>query len=169
VEEVLADMDMQVHEKNAQITVSKLPTINVYPNLMKPLFQNLLNNSLKYSQKGIQPVIEVSGKIEVTDGKDGKKFCRIQVKDNGVGFEQQYAEQIFTMFKRLHGNSEYAGTGIGLAICKKIVEEHHGYISAKSAVNQGATFTITLPVDANAELPSKTKEPNEGQQLSGTV
>lgn len=171
IDEVLADMDMQVHEKNAQITVHKLPMLHVYPNLMKPLFQNLLNNSLKYSQKEIQPVIEISGKIEsMTEGKKGgKKFCRIQIKDNGVGFEQQYAEQIFTMFKRLHGNSEYAGTGIGLAICKKIVEEHHGYISAKSAVNQGATFTITLPVEVTSEIPEKAKQPNAGTQISGTA
>ncbi|MBA3664224.1 MAG: response regulator [Bacteroidetes bacterium] len=171
LEEVLSDMDMQIQEKNAKITVTTLPKIHVYPSLIKPLFQNLINNSLKYSQKGIEPVIEISGKIEIPE--DGKlqehKYCRLQIKDNGVGFEQQYAEQIFTMFKRLHGNSEYAGTGIGLAICKKIVEEHHGYISAKSAVNKGATFTITLPAEANVESTQKAREPNEGQQLSGTV
>lgn len=75
-----------------------------------------------------------------------KKYCRIYVEDNGVGFDQQYADQIFTMFKRLHVGNGYNGTGIGLAICKKIVEEHHGYISAKSEVNKGTTFTISLPV-----------------------
>lgn len=170
LEEVLSDMDLQIQEKNAKITVGKLPMMHVYPTLIKPLFQNLLNNSLKYSQKEVQPVIEISGKIETNDDHPkfkSKKYCRIQIKDNGVGFEQQYAEQIFTMFKRLHGNSEYAGTGIGLAICKKIVEEHHGYISAKSAVNKGATFTITLPVETTVEVPVKAKEPNEGQQITG--
>ncbi|MGZ3919155.1 MAG: sensor histidine kinase [Bacteroidia bacterium] len=172
IDEVLSDMDLQIQEKNAKITVHKLPKIYVYPSLIKPLFQNLINNSLKYSQKGVEPVIEISGKIETHEdgGKiSDKKYCRFQVKDNGVGFEQQYAEQIFTMFKRLHGNSEYAGTGIGLAICKKIVEEHHGYISAKSAVNKGATFTITLPAELKTEIPIKAKEPNEGQQISGTI
>jgi signal transduction histidine kinase len=76
-----------------------------------------------------------------------KKYCRIQIQDNGIGFEQKYAEQIFKMFKRLHGNSEYAGTGIGLAICKKIIEEHGGYISAISEVNNGTTFTISFPLE----------------------
>ncbi|MBI2722100.1 MAG: response regulator [Bacteroidetes bacterium] len=171
IDEVLSDMDMQIQEKNAKITVGKLPMMHVYPSLIKPLFQNLINNSLKYSKKDIQPVIEISGQIEPNEDKTTKtkfnKFCRIQVKDNGVGFEQQYAEQIFTMFKRLHGNSEYAGTGIGLAICKKIVDEHHGYISAISAVNQGSTFTITLPAEAAKQLPLKAKGPNEGQQITG--
>jgi light-regulated signal transduction histidine kinase (bacteriophytochrome) len=151
IEEVLMDMDMQIQEKNARIIIDKLPQIPVYPGLIKPLFQNLLNNSLKYSKKNTVPEIKISGNIEnVTDpnGKmNGHRYCRIQVQDNGVGFEQQYAEQIFTMFKRLHSNSEYAGTGIGLAICKKIVEEHQGYINAKSVLDNGATFTISLPVE----------------------
>jgi signal transduction histidine kinase len=149
--EVLSDMDLQIQEKNAKIIIDDLPKIPVYPRLMKPLFQNLINNSLKYAQKNIEPRIKISGRIELIenmhDKASGSKFCRINVQDNGVGFEQQYAEQIFTMFKRLHGNSEYHGTGIGLAICKKIVEEHHGYISARSDLNKGATFTISLPVE----------------------
>jgi signal transduction histidine kinase len=157
IEEVLSDMDLQIQEKNAKITVEKLPKVAVYPGLMKPLFQNLINNSLKYSKKDLAPVITISGNIEISDDEDtrrnGFKFCRIHVKDNGVGFEQQYAEQIFTMFKRLHGNTEYAGTGIGLAICKKIVEEHHGYISAKGVLNKGAVFTISLPVEVPAAGP----------------
>jgi signal transduction histidine kinase len=170
LDEVLSDMDLQVQEKNAKIKIDKLPKIHVYPTLMKPLFQNLLNNSLKYSQKGVAPVIEISGKIEThPDGlskEKTKKFCRITIKDNGVGFEQQYAEQIFTMFKRLHGNAEYAGTGIGLAICKKIVEEHHGYISAKSSVNQGAVFTITLPAEISEEIIPKI--PQQQEQAGGS-
>ncbi|MGZ3930182.1 MAG: sensor histidine kinase [Bacteroidia bacterium] len=149
--EVIADMDMQIQEKNAVVTLdTSLPKLYVYPGLMKPLFQNLINNSLKYSKKDVAPVIHISAKIEAPEDSGNKisvkKFCRINVTDNGVGFEQQYAEQIFTMFKRLHGNSEYKGTGIGLAICKKIVEEHHGYISAKSAPDAGSTFTVSLPV-----------------------
>ncbi|MCE3226409.1 MAG: response regulator [Bacteroidetes bacterium] len=166
LEELITDMDLQIHEKNAKISVDKLPMIHVYPTLMKPLFQNLLNNSLKYSRKDIAPVIEISGKIESHEDKVKNKitkFCRITVKDNGVGFEQQYAEQIFTMFKRLHGNSEYAGTGIGLAICKKIVEEHHGYISAKGTVNEGAVFTITLPLEIEESITDKIP-----QQVTGT-
>jgi len=151
VEEVLSDMDLQINEKKAKITINKLPKVPVYPGLIKPLFQNLINNSLKYSKKNTKPIINISGHIESLDvpiGKrHGNKYARILIKDNGVGFEQQYAEQIFTMFKRLHGNAEYAGTGIGLAICKKIVEEHQGYISAKGKINKGATFTISLPAE----------------------
>lgn len=153
--EVLSDMDLQIQEKSAKITIDDLPKIPVYPGLIKPLFQNLLNNALKYSKKNIEPNINITAKIESyldTQGKlNGTKYCRIIVQDNGVGFEQQYAEQIFTMFKRLHGNSEYKGTGIGLAICKKIVDEHQGYISAKSSLNQGATFTISLPIEIEGE------------------
>jgi signal transduction histidine kinase len=155
LEEVISDMDLQIQEKNARITIEKLPKVPVYPGLMKPLFQNLINNSLKYSRKNIEPVITITGQVESYEEPSGKvsafKFCRIHIKDNGVGFEQQYAEQIFTMFKRLHGNGEYAGTGIGLAICKKIVEEHQGYISAKGVLNKGATFTISLPVEVPVE------------------
>ena len=148
--EVLSDMDMQIQEKNATIKVDNLPKLYVYPAIIKPLFQNLISNSLKYSQKNVQPEINITSRIEPVNSSDKiivNKYCRINVEDNGVGFEQQYAEQIFTMFKRLHGNSEYAGTGIGLAICKKIVEEHHGYISAKGFVNKGSIFTISLPIE----------------------
>jgi signal transduction histidine kinase len=157
LDDVLSDMDLQIQEKNAKIKVEKLPKLYVYPGLIKPLFQNLISNSLKYSQKDKAPEIFINASIEASDDPNDRinvnKYCRINIKDNGVGFEQQYAEQIFTMFKRLHGNSEYKGTGIGLAICKKIVEEHHGYISAKSFVNQGSVFTISLPVEAQAEQP----------------
>jgi light-regulated signal transduction histidine kinase (bacteriophytochrome) len=152
LEEVVADMDLQIQEKNALIVIEKLPDLYVYPNLIKPLFQNLINNSLKYSRKGIIPEVIITANVESSKGHSDKlqvnNYCRIQISDNGVGFEQQYAEQIFTMFKRLHGNSEYEGTGIGLAICKKIVEEHQGYISAKSSLNNGTVFTISLPARA---------------------
>jgi len=149
--EVLNDMEQQIREKDAQIKVDKLPELPVNRELMKSLFQNLISNSLKYSRKEISPVISITMKMDPENG-DGhdhppvRKYCRIYVQDNGIGFEQQYADQIFTMFKRLHAGPEYKGTGIGLAICKKIVEEHQGYISAKSAVDEGTTFTISLPV-----------------------
>ena len=92
-------------------------------------------------------MLNITSTIDTLTSKEGikKQYCRIYVQDNGIGFEQQFAEKIFTMFTRLHGNGEYTGTGIGLAICKKIVDEHEGYISARSAVNEGTTFTITLP------------------------
>jgi signal transduction histidine kinase len=116
---------------------------------MKSLFENLISNSLKYSRKEVAPEISISTRLDehiTASDLSVKKYYRICVKDNGIGFEQQYADQVFTMFKRLHAGPEYKGTGIGLAICKKIVEEHNGHISAKSAVNEGTTFTISLPV-----------------------
>ena len=156
LQDVLLDMDLQINEKNAQITVDPLPKLFVYPTLIKLLFQNIISNAIKYSKKNTPPIIKITLKIETPENSSDdiaiKKYCRIQIQDNGIGFEQKYAEQIFKMFKRLHGNSEYAGTGIGLAICKKIIEEHNGYISAKSEVNNGTTFTISFPLEVHAPV-----------------
>lgn len=152
VDEVISDMDFRIQEKNAKIIKDKLPRLHVHPGLIKSLFQNLLSNSLKYSRKGVPPVVIITTKVDTSlktnDAVAVKKYWRIYVQDNGIGFEQQYAEQIFTMFTRLHVGPEYSGTGIGLAICKKIVDEHQGYISARSAVNEGTLFVISLPVHA---------------------
>jgi len=146
--EVTADMNLRIEEKNAKITVEPLPQLVVHPNLIKLLFQQLISNAIKFSVAGTQPVISITNHITTFDDSDKmniKRYWKINVKDNGVGFDQKYADQVFTAFKRLHGNSEYLGTGVGLAICKKIVEEHHGTIYAKSEINKGTTFTITLP------------------------
>ncbi len=153
LEEVLNDLDVQIRRKNAKIFVDKLPKLHVHPGLIKPLFHNLIGNSLKYSKNNEDPVIRITAKFDTLDfsSKPSKdKYCRICVEDNGIGFDPQYSEQIFNMFKRLHLNSEYEGTGIGLAICKKIVEEHKGYICAKSKENEGATFVVTLPLETTA-------------------
>lgn len=151
IDEVLIDMEQEIQEKNATVEVDKIPQLTVHPRLIKPLFQNLISNSLKYSRKEVAPVVKISAKLDeplkAPDLNQTGKFCRINVEDNGVGFEQEYADQVFTMFKRLHIGSEYQGTGIGLAICKKIVEQHKGFISVKSAVNEGSTFIISLPVE----------------------
>ncbi len=153
IDEVIADMDTVVAEKKAKIEVKPLPSLDVKPGLMRPLFSNLIGNALKYSKAGVEPEIsiyaeEIKNKKN-NDGINGNhpgKLCRIYVKDNGIGFDQKYAEQIFDMFVRLHGNSEYEGTGIGLALCKQIVEKHRGFISALSKENDGATFIVSLPV-----------------------
>ncbi len=151
IEEVLLDMELEITEKKAVVEVERIPKLNVHPRLIKPLFQNLISNSLKYSRKEIAPVVKISAKLDEplkhSDSTGVRKFCRIKVEDNGVGFEQEYADQVFTMFKRLHVGGEYQGTGIGLAICKKIVEQHNGFISVKSAVNKGSAFIISLPVE----------------------
>ena len=145
VEEVLADIESSVREK-AKINVKQLPSLLVNPGLMNPLFSNLIGNALKYHKKGIDPVINIYAQHDAALRPNGAKFCRIYVEDNGIGFDQKYGEQIFDMFVRLHGNNEYQGTGIGLALCKKIVEHHQGYISALSKENEGSTFIISLPV-----------------------
>ena len=130
----------------------------VNPVLIRPLFHNLISNSIKYSKKEVSPVIRISSDYEFSEaetennGHGNNRFCRIIIEDNGIGFEQEYSEQIFGMFKRLHGKNQYHGTGIGLAICKKIAEEHNGYISAISKVNEGATFIVSLPMHEEEEI-----------------
>lgn len=149
VSEVIAEMELRIKEKQATIIVDKLPSLNVNPGLMRSLFQNLIGNSLKYSKKNVVPIIRISSDISFektgTSKKQYQKYCRIHVTDNGVGFDQKDSEQIFSIFKRLHYNVEFEGTGIGLAICKKIVDQHEGFISARSKPDEGSTFIVSLP------------------------
>ncbi|HYG04136.1 MAG TPA: response regulator [Chryseosolibacter sp.] len=152
--DVLTDLEEEIQSKGASITIDQIPVLTVNPGLMKPLFQNLIGNALKYSKRDTKPLIRVSHEINVVNGRgrDGKdRYCKIMIQDNGIGFDQKYAEEIFAMFKRLHHNSEFEGTGIGLALCKKIVEQHKGYISARSKVNEGSTFIISLPLQSKVE------------------
>jgi light-regulated signal transduction histidine kinase (bacteriophytochrome) len=163
--EILVDLDEEIKTKNANIQIDDLPMLNVNPGLIKPLFQNLITNALKYCKKDISPVIKISHEVNaLLNGKSKdssrEKYCKILIQDNGIGFDQKYAEEIFGMFKRLHHNTEFQGTGIGLALCKKIVEQHKGYISARSKVNEGSTFIISLPMhpyeqSVPAEIQSK--------------
>lgn len=150
--EVLLEMDILIKKKNAKISVDSLPTLNVFPSLIKLLFKNLLSNSLKFSNDNVEPVIHITAIMESPDDSSSKikvnKYWRINIQDNGIGFEQQYANKIFTFFKRLQGNSEGEGTGVGLSICKKIADVHQGFISAKSIVNKGTVFTVSLPIEA---------------------
>lgn len=154
VDEVVLDLKTAVTQKNAKINVSALPSLDVKPGLMRPLFSNLIENALKYSKQQVAPEINIYAEEEEPLSVNGygantginKKYCKIFVQDNGIGFDQKYGEQIFDMFVRLHGKSEYEGTGIGLALCKQIVEKHHGFISALSKEDVGSTFIISLPV-----------------------
>jgi signal transduction histidine kinase len=152
IKELLIDMSEEVQEKRATISVEPLPVLTVSPRLIRPLFQNLINNALKYKKKDEDPIIKIRSEAHTqVIGQNGKstskKYWRIIVEDNGIGFDQKYAEDIFGMFKRLHNSAEFEGTGIGLALCKKIIEHHHGFISARSKVNEGSTFVISLPVN----------------------
>ena len=146
------ELEVMIHDKNAVIESDTLPTIKVIPFQMQQLFNNLLNNALKFSKKDVHPHVII--RSETVDAKnfDGlsavpvKEYCHLIFQDNGIGFEHEYSRKIFEVFQRLHGRTEYDGTGIGLAICKKIVENHHGFITADGEPGQGATFHIYLPI-----------------------
>jgi signal transduction histidine kinase len=148
LDEVLLDLNETVTEKNAKIITDFLPSLYVNPGLIRPLLHNLINNAIKYSKKDEIPVVKI--RSEVTSSTNGSskrtEYCRIFVEDNGIGFDQKYSEEIFDMFKRLHLNEEFDGTGIGLALCKKIVEKHNGFISVRSKIDEGSTFIVSLPV-----------------------
>jgi signal transduction histidine kinase len=153
IDELLGDLEIRIGESEALVHVSPLPELVVNPGQVRQLFQNLISNSLKFIRPGVRPEITISHEIvKASTLPYGNKvnadvdYCNIYVKDNGIGFEERYAEQIFTLFKRLNDNTHYEGTGIGLAICKKIVEQHKGFITAKSKINEGSLFIISLPL-----------------------
>jgi two-component system CheB/CheR fusion protein len=151
VEEVLSDLELSIHEKDALIEVSDLPDAEVVTGQMRQVFQNIISNALKFTGKDRRPHVRIGCDIignlslDAKSRKDGS-FCRITIQDNGIGFDNQYAEKIFTIFQRLHAREKYDGTGIGLAITRKIIEKHNGLISASSKEGQGACFTIVLPL-----------------------
>ncbi|GIK54724.1 MAG: PAS domain S-box protein [Chloroflexi bacterium] len=140
---VLSDLELQIQRCEGEVLVSPLPTIEADPIQMRQLLQNLLSNGLKYHQPDKPARVQVTAEMMA---QHGRPLCQLTVADNGIGFDEQYAEQIFGIFQRLHGRHEYEGSGVGLAICKKIVERHGGTITAHSLVGQGATFVVTLPV-----------------------
>jgi len=150
IKDVLTDMEDEILLTKATVSVQPLPTLYVRPTLMRPLFHNLISNALKYRKKdedvSIEIRSEVSFGISDRDKNFVNKYCRIFIKDNGIGFDQKYADEIFGMFRRLHHNGEYSGTGVGLALCKKIAELHHGFISARSKINEGSTFIVSFPL-----------------------
>ena len=135
---VLLDLEVVIEETSAQIQVGELPTLNADSSQMRQLFQNLIGNALKFSKPDVAPVVSISA------SRHGSAF-RIVVTDNGIGFAEKYQDKIFTVFQRLHAREEYDGSGIGLSICRRIVERHDGAIFASSSLGDGATFTITLP------------------------
>lgn len=146
VNEVLDELDGAIKEKGATVELSPLPSVPVNPVLIKSLFLNLIGNAIKYSKPDVPPEIKIyCDNLDAVENGTQPHHYRIFIKDNGIGFDQKYAEQIFDMFKRLHVHTEYEGTGIGLALCKQIMEKHNGYINAVSSENEGATFIISLP------------------------
>lgn len=151
LESVLKDLQTRIEEKKARVIAEELPVVNAIAFQFQQVFTNLIGNSLKYAKEGTPPVISISSSSATAQEKidagleADKKYCKIELKDNGIGFEPQYSEQIFDLFQRLHGRREYSGTGIGLTICKKIIENHGGAITASGKPSRGAVFTIFLP------------------------
>ncbi len=143
IRDVLSDLIIQIDETQAELIVGSLPRIEADKTQMRQLFQNLIGNALKFHRPGVTPVIEIDT-VADADLPDG--YCQITVTDNGIGFEEKYLDRIFTVFQRLHSSEEYEGTGIGLAICRRIVERHHGRISASSQQGVGSRFSIILPI-----------------------
>jgi PAS domain S-box-containing protein len=146
----LADLELPIEEKGATVTMGELPVVRGYGRQLQQLFQNLVSNALKYSQPGVAPQVSITARRAASQDLPGsadpaKEYHLIEVRDNGIGFEQQYAERIFQMFQRLHGRSEYPGTGVGLSIVRKVAENHGGYVTATSTPGEGATFSVLLP------------------------
>jgi PAS domain S-box-containing protein len=153
VQQVLTDFDMLIQQKDASIEQAPLFTVPGIPLHMAQLFHNLLSNALKFSQEGVSPVIKISSRMmeaaEIAlhpQLQNGIPYGEIRISDNGIGFAPTYARKIFVIFQRLHGRGEYEGSGIGLALCQKIVTAHHGVIYADSEEGKGATFIVILPV-----------------------
>lgn len=145
---VMDDLDYSIEETNAQLHVDPLPTIDADPSQIAQVFMNLIANSLKFHAPGMRPIITITCETNVVSPitDDSRAWCCLRHSDQGIGFEAQYAERVFSLFQRLHGRDEYSGTGIGLALCRKIVERHGGTITAQSALGEGAVFTVYLPM-----------------------
>jgi light-regulated signal transduction histidine kinase (bacteriophytochrome) len=153
--EVVSDLEVRIQQTGGLVEVGELPTINAAPLQMRQLLQNLIGNALKFHRESEPPVVKIYSQLlkreeqQPTGIHPVADFYQIFVEDNGVGFDEKYLDRIFNVFQRLHSRSEYEGSGMGLAICRKIVEHHGGSITAKSTLGQGATFIVTLPIEQN--------------------
>jgi len=150
VKEAMGTLEIEIEKSNAKIHISELPVVEVIPSLMQQLFYNLINNAIKFRKKLVDPVIHIrSEKIKSSNTlipkfENANDYYKITVSDNGIGFDNKYAEEIFLAFKRLHSHNDFEGTGVGLSICKKIIEKHNGFITASSIVDHGSDFIIGL-------------------------
>jgi len=158
VEEVVSELEVRVHQTGGRVDAGPLPTLSADPMQMRQLFQNLIGNALKFHKPDAPPVVTIRGMAWQSVPPDaeppppsGRGF-RVTVADNGIGFDQVYAERVFEVFQRLHGRFDYEGTGIGLAICRKIVQRHGGSIAASGREGEGAVFIIDLPADGALQV-----------------
>lgn len=147
VREALQEIDLPAEDKKTGITISSLPVIKGDRVQYRQLFKNLLQNAVTFGKKDISPVITIQSEAITNEEwqRGGGDYCKISITDNGIGFKQEYAEKIFRPFVRLHGKSAYGGNGIGLALCRKIIENHQGIIYADGNENTGARFVLIIP------------------------
>ncbi|CAN5504687.1 sensor histidine kinase [soil metagenome] len=149
VQRILDDQELRIKGLDVQVDVGKLPAISAVASQMDHLFNNLISNALKFIRPDVRPLLRIQAQAVDGDKYDGlisgRQYVEVIIEDNGIGFEEKYLEHIFKVFQRLHGKSAFEGTGIGLAICKRVVVYHHGYITARSRPNEGATFVVVLP------------------------
>lgn len=151
ISEIIDDLEIAIQEKNAVVEVDPFPVMETIPGQIRQVFQNMIGNALKFSKPDVSPVVKIktvrisAKSFEAKETSDGA-YCRIIITDNGIGFNRKFAENIFVLFHRLHSKDAYEGTGIGLAIAKKIIEKHNGLIKASGEEGQGASFTIVLPI-----------------------
>jgi PAS domain S-box-containing protein len=159
VADVVSDLEVRIEHSGGRVEIAELPTLAADPNQMRQLFQNLIGNALKFHREGIPPVVKVSSElVRVVESsaviEPEVEIYQICVEDNGIGFDERYLDRIFEVFQRLHGRGVYEGTGVGLAICRRIIERHHGQITASSTLGIGSRFLITLPVQS-ADMTTK--------------
>ena len=153
--ETKENMRELIEENNAIIEASALPKVRIMPQQIQQLLTNIISNAIKYKKEDQPPVITMkaekvsASEIKIERSSSANQYWKIMISDNGIGFEPQYSSKIFELFERLHGRSEYEGTGIGLAICKKIMQNHKGIITAEGELGRGATFNIYLPEESN--------------------
>ena len=152
IKDIRFDLELMIQQKRATITTDHLPTIEGYSILIYQLFYNLINNSLKFSKEHEGCVIDISAKIlDQYEAEEGTSYVEITMTDNGIGFEQIYAERIFKTFSRLNSKDRFEGTGLGLSLCRKITERHGGEIEAEGKENGGAIFRVLLPLKQTKE------------------
>jgi light-regulated signal transduction histidine kinase (bacteriophytochrome) len=162
-QQVVGDLETQIERVRGRVDIGKMPTIQAEPLQIRLLLQNLIGNALKFHRADEPPVVTIEARYVGNERrKPGRSYddekCLITVVDNGIGFDEQYKERIFGIFQRLHPRDVYEGTGIGLAICRRIVEFHGGQITAQSVPGSGSTFEVLLPVAQQVKKPQQTKK-----------
>ena len=148
VSDVVSDLEIQLEQCGGKIEIASLPVIDADATQMRQLFQNIISNALKFTPPDRKPLVTIDAE-QVAASRLGQPAYKITITDNGIGFEEKYLDRIFTIFQRLHGRHEYEGTGIGLAVCRKITDRHNGILTATSTPNEGASFIVILPVKQN--------------------